>query len=90
MKEATLAIKGERAAGQGKQPEFLHQGIAARSFERRFQLAEHVQVTGAALENGLLHVDLVREIPEAKKPRQIQIAAGRQPSVIQGEVAEAA
>ena len=49
---------------------------AARGFERRFQLADYVQVTGAALENGLLHVDLVREIPEAKKPRRIEIAIG--------------
>ena len=53
----------------------LYQGIAARAFERRFQLADHVQVTGAALEHGLLHVDLVREIPEAQKPRQIPIGA---------------
>ena len=51
----------------------LYQGIAARAFERVFQLADYVQVTGAALENGLLHVDLVREIPEAKKPRNIPI-----------------
>ena len=51
----------------------LYQGIAARAFERRFQLADYVQVTGAQLANGLLHVDLVREIPEAKKPRQIPI-----------------
>src|SRR5215203_5154641 len=55
--------------------DLLYQGIAARTFERRFQLADGVQVAGAALENGLLHVDLVREIPEAKKPRQIPIAA---------------
>ena len=51
----------------------LYQGIAARAFERVFQLADHVQVKNASLENGLLHVDLVREIPEAKKPRQIPI-----------------
>jgi molecular chaperone IbpA len=51
----------------------LYQGIAARTFERRFQLADHVQVTGASLESGLLHIDLVREIPEAKKPRLIPI-----------------
>jgi molecular chaperone IbpA len=54
----------------------LYQGIAARAFERRFQLADHVLVTGARLENGLLHVDLVREIPEAQRPRQIPIGAG--------------
>ena len=51
----------------------VYQGIAARAFERRFQLADFVQVTGASLENGLLHIDLVREIPEAKKPRLIPI-----------------
>ena len=54
----------------------LYQGIAARAFERVFQLADYVQVKGASLENGLLHVDLVREIPEAKKPRQIAIGNG--------------
>lgn len=52
---------------------FLHQGIAGRAFERRFQLAEHVKVTGASLRNGLLNVDLAREVPEAKKPRKIAI-----------------
>jgi molecular chaperone IbpA len=57
--------------------EVLYQGIAARAFERVFQLADYVQVKGAALENGLLHVDLVREIPEAKKPRQIPIGNGQ-------------
>ena len=55
---------------------FLHQGIAARSFERRFQLADHVQVKTATCENGLLHIDLQREIPEAMKPRTIQIGSG--------------
>ena len=54
----------------------LYQGIAARAFERVFQLADYVQVKGASLENGLLHVDLVREIPETKKPRQIAIGGG--------------
>ena len=53
----------------------LYQGIAARNFERSFQLADHVQVKGASLENGLLHIDLVREIPEAMKPRAISIAS---------------
>ena len=53
--------------------EVLYQGIAARAFERVFQLADFVQVKGAKLENGLLHVDLVRDIPETKKPRQIPI-----------------
>lgn len=54
-------------------PQYLHQGIAARSFERRFQIAEHVKVVGASLTNGLLNVDLKREIPEAKRPRKIAI-----------------
>ena len=73
-KENTLTIRGDKQEKTGeKQGEVLYQGIAARAFERRFQLADHVQVTGASLVNGLLHVDLVREIPEAKKPRQIPI-----------------
>lgn len=55
---------------------FLHRGIAARNFERRFQLADHVKVVDAKLEHGLLHIDLVREIPEAMKPRKIQINGG--------------
>src|SRR5262245_50884291 len=76
VKESALTIRGEKkAAADGRKVEYLHQGIAGRAFERRFQLADHVQVTGAKLENGLLHVDLVREIPEAKKPRQIPIGA---------------
>src|SRR5215813_14833212 len=70
-KENTLTIKGEKQTKDEKNSgEVLYQGIAARAFERVFQLADYVQVKGAALENGLLHVDLVREIPEAKKPRQ--------------------
>ena len=74
VKEDTLTIKGEKQSSeQEKNGEVLYQGIAARTFERVFQLAEHVEVKGAALENGLLHVDLVRAIPEAKKPRQISI-----------------
>ncbi|MBY0381660.1 MAG: Hsp20 family protein [Xanthobacteraceae bacterium] len=76
-KENTLAIKGEKAANEnGKQGEVLYRGIASRAFERTFQLADFVQVKNASLENGLLHVDLVREIPEAAKPRQIPISVG--------------
>jgi molecular chaperone IbpA len=76
-KENTLTIRGEKQVkNDEKQGETLYQGIAARTFERVFQLADFVQVKGAALENGLLHVDLVREIPEAKKPRQIAIGTG--------------
>ena len=72
-KENTLTVRGEKEKSDEAKGEVLYQGIAARAFERRFQLADYVQVTGAQLANGLLHVDLVREIPEAKKPRQIPI-----------------
>ena len=76
-KENTLTIKGEKhARTDEKSGDVLYQGIAARAFERVFQLADYVVVKGATLENGLLHVDLVREIPEAKKPRQIPIGNG--------------
>jgi molecular chaperone IbpA len=83
LKENTLTIKGEKQAkSEEKAGEILYQGIAARAFERVFQLADFVQVKGASLENGLLHVDLVREIPETKKPRRIPI----NDKVIEGEV----
>jgi molecular chaperone IbpA len=73
-KENTLTIRGEKnVKDEEKRGDVLYQGIAARTFERVFQLADFVQVKGASLENGLLHVDLVREIPEAKKPRTIPI-----------------
>jgi len=68
-----LLITGNRADESEEQGEYLHRGIATRSFERRFNLADHVKVTGASLENGLLHIDLEREIPEAMKPRTIKI-----------------
>jgi molecular chaperone IbpA len=77
-KENTLTVKGEKKAeATAKESEFLYRGIGARAFERRFQLADHVEIKGASLENGLLHVDLTREIPEAMKPRTITIAAGK-------------
>ena len=75
VKENTLTVSGEKKQ-DGVKGEFLHQGIAARSFERRFQLADYVEVSGANLENGLLHIELKREIPEAMKPRTIQISNG--------------
>ncbi|MEA2939157.1 MAG: molecular chaperone IbpA [Alphaproteobacteria bacterium] len=76
-KENVLTIRGDKQAKtDNDQSEPLYQGIAARAFERVFQLAEHVEVKGAHLENGLLHVDLVREVPEAMKPRQIKIGNG--------------
>lgn len=75
--EQTLTIKGNRSESEEDQNrQFLHQGIAGRAFERRFQLADHVRVTGAQLHNGLLNIELQREIPEAKKPRKIEIANG--------------
>jgi molecular chaperone IbpA len=68
--QKTEAAEGETAAPQ---PVYLHRGIAKRAFERRFHLADTIKVTGASLENGLLHVSLVREVPEERKPRQIPI-----------------
>ena len=75
VKEQVLTVNGEKAA-DGKDSEFLHRGIATRAFERRFQLADHVEVKGAELKNGLLHVDLVRNVPERLKPRRIVIGNG--------------
>jgi molecular chaperone IbpA len=72
----TLSVKAEKAEEAPVEGvEFLHRGIAARAFERRFQLADHVEIQGAALKNGLLHIDLKREVPEELKPRKIAIAA---------------
>ncbi|WP_293854095.1 Hsp20 family protein [uncultured Alsobacter sp.] len=90
VKENALSVKGEKqAANDQRTSEFLYQGIAARSFERRFQLADYVHVTGASLENGLLHVDLVREIPETKKPRLVPITSNGK-TVIETTAAEEA
>jgi molecular chaperone IbpA len=92
-KENTLTIKGEKSANEnGGKAEVLYRGIAARAFERAFQLADYVTVKNASLENGLLHVDLVREIPEAKKPRSIPITttAAAQPQVIENAGEKAA
>lgn len=85
QQENVLLISGK---GHEEEPgrTYLHRGIARRAFERRFELADTVRVTGASLSNGLLHVELVREIPEAQKPRQIPIAAGENaPRVIEQE-----
>jgi molecular chaperone IbpA len=86
VREQTLTVAGRRPDGDGTRV-FLHQGIAGRSFERRFQLAEHVRVVGARLVNGLLNIDLRREIPEAMKPRKISINTddGGNVTVIKGE-----
>ncbi len=81
VQENALLVTGKsKREEEGK--EYLHRGIARRSFERRFQLADHIKVAGASLDNGLLHVDLVREIPEAMKPRKVEIAKGSGAAVI--------
>ncbi|RME17409.1 MAG: heat-shock protein [Alphaproteobacteria bacterium] len=77
VKDHQLVIAGRKAEEErDENVTYLHRGIAQRAFEKRFQLAEHVQVTGARHENGMLHVELVREIPEALKPRRIEITSG--------------
>ncbi|MEZ5827024.1 MAG: Hsp20 family protein [Hyphomicrobiales bacterium] len=89
VKENTLSVRGEKRVEQ-ENSTFLHRGIAARSFERRFQLADYVVVKGASLENGLLHIDLLRELPEAMKPRRIEITTkteNEQPKVIDSQAA---
>ncbi|NRA29948.1 MAG: Hsp20 family protein [Parvularculaceae bacterium] len=83
--DRSLKISGSRS-GDSEERQFLHQGIAGRSFERRFHLAQHLKVRGASLENGLLNIELLREIPEAMKPRKISIGTdeveGKGPRVI--------
>ncbi|MBA5764156.1 Hsp20 family protein [Vibrio sp. 404] len=71
QKENMLIVKGERKVEEGRT--YVYQGIAERDFERKFQLADYVKVVGASMENGLLHIDLEREIPEAMQPRKIAI-----------------
>ena len=85
-KEGQLVVTGRKAETEDTAT-VLHRGIATRAFERRFQLADYVFVKGAALDHGLLHVDLVREIPEAMKPRKIEITRGR---AIESQAAAAA
>lgn len=75
VKEHALIVTAKKA-DNGDERTFLHRGIATRAFERRFQLADHIKVTGASHEDGMLHIDLVREVPEALKPRRIEIAKG--------------
>ncbi|MET0547075.1 MAG: Hsp20 family protein [Caulobacterales bacterium] len=82
LKDGTLHVAGRKPEPAAERA-YLHRGIAERSFERRFQLADHVKVTGASLENGLLVVDLARELPESLKPRKVDIrVAGKSPTVI--------
>ena len=77
VKDRSLHVTG-RKASDDEERKYLHRGIATRAFERRFHLADHVRVTGASHENGMLHIDLVREVPEALKPRRIAIASAAQ------------
>jgi molecular chaperone IbpA len=91
-RENSVIIRGSKEARtepEGSEREVLYQGIAARAFERRFQLADHVYVKGASLENGLLHVDLVRELPDTQKPRQVPITRPAT-KVVEGEAKAAA
>ena len=83
VKDRAVIIAARKADKQDG-PTYLHRGIATRAFERKFALADHVQVTGAVHENGMLHVDLHREVPEALKPRQIAISSGA--AAIEGSV----
>jgi molecular chaperone IbpA len=87
LHENTLIVTG-KAQGADGSGRYLHRGIARRAFERRFSLADHLKVTGASLDNGLLHVDVVREVPEAMKPRTIAIAIGGGVAPAQPQVAE--
>jgi molecular chaperone IbpA len=78
-----LTVSGEKTEEEAENGNFLYRGIATRSFERRFNLADHVKVIGAALDNGLLHIELERELPEAIKPKKIEIQIGK--SLLEGE-----
>ncbi|MBT0587489.1 Hsp20 family protein [Alteromonas oceanisediminis] len=75
VQENSLQISGTKEEKSSEERKFLHKGISERSFERKFQLGDHVKVLAADLENGLLHIDLERVIPEAKKPRKIEIGS---------------
>lgn len=82
-----LVVSGRKENGKSEDSKFLHRGIATRAFERKFDLADHIRVAGASLENGLLHIDMVREIPEAMKPRKIEISGGQQAKTIEQKAA---
>jgi molecular chaperone IbpA len=84
--ENMLVVAGKAKPAEEK-TEFLYRGIAGRAFERRFQLADHIKVAGAQLVNGLLHVDLVREVPEAKRPRSIKIETGTGAKTLEAKAA---
>ena len=89
VRDNALIVTG-RVKAEGKEGEVLYRGIAGRAFERRFTLADHIEVDGADLQNGLLHVGLKRVVPEASKPRRIAIGAGREPTAIANDSQPAA
>lgn len=82
VQENSLLVTG-KAKKDTEDSRYLHRGIARRAFERRFSLADHIKVVGASLANGMLHVDLVHEVPEAAKPRKVQIGSGQPQQLIQ-------
>lgn len=86
VKENALIVNARKPDAK-EEKSYLHRGIATRAFERRFQLADHVRVNGASHEDGMLHIDLVREVPEALKPRRIEIARAGQ--AIEADVVDA-
>jgi molecular chaperone IbpA len=92
VKENVLTVRGKvNDVEKDKEVTYLHRGIAGRAFEHRFQLADHVRVSGAHLANGLLDIELVREVPEAMRPQRIEIGSGTaKPKVIEGKSAKAA
>ncbi|AUM75589.1 Hsp20 family protein [Paracoccus jeotgali] len=79
MRDGAVIVTARKPAEEGERS-FLHRGIATRAFERRFALAEHIRVTGASHQDGMLHIDLIRELPEALKPRRIEIEAAQTPA----------
>ena len=87
VQENTLLVTG-KAKKEAEHNNYLHRGIARRAFERRFSLADHIKVVGASLSNGMLHVDLTREVPEASKPRKIEIGIGQPKRVTVAEQPE--
>ncbi|MEO0619768.1 MAG: Hsp20 family protein [Pseudomonadota bacterium] len=86
VKESMLSIRGNKSPDDDEK-KYLHRGLANRAFERRFQLADHMQVKAADLKDGMLSVDLVREVPEAMKPRTIEIGSASETKVIENKVA---
>lgn len=85
VQENALTVVGKAQNGENE-GRFLHRGIARRAFERRFSLADHIKVVGASLDSGMLHVDLVHEVPEAMKPRKVEIGTG-QPRLVEQKAA---